>query len=78
MEMFIRTKKGEPTFLAILEGGLDWCANDDAFVASFSTMDDADKLGFSEVEYEKFCMLEVGEKMTDFADYEGVHVMRVR
>lgn len=78
MKMYVKTNKNEKMFLVIVEGGLDWCASEDALVESFSTYEEADKLGFSSTEFDLFNQLQVGETAEDCFDYEGVHVMRVR
>ena len=77
MEMYVKTNENEKMFLLIVEGGLDWCVSEDALVLSFNTLEEAESNGFSDVEFERFTMLEKGEVYSDF-DYEGIHVMRVR
>lgn len=76
-EMRIKTNANTKTFLAIVEGGLDWACNEDAVVQSFSTEEEADRIGLDQDEFKRINKLEVGQMMDDF-DYEGVHVMRIR
>ena len=76
-EMTIQTKQGQKTFLAIVEGGLDWACSEGAVLISFSTAEEADRIGFDKTDFERIDTLKVGQAITDF-DYEGVHVMRIR
>ena len=76
-ELRIKTKKGQKTFLAIVEGGLDWACTEEAVVQSFSTEEEADRMGLDQDDFKRINALQVGQTITDF-DYNGVHVMRIR